>query len=434
MEPREQAEPQEFSADAGFEDVVVPVRTPRAAPRPARRMRFTDESISELEGEGRQYYVWDTRHTGLGVRVGVAGRIAFVMKISLPGSHSIWKTLEAEDLTGALVEYHELLGKFGRGEALPKRPADARWQDVVDRFEAAHLPHVKPSTRETYKCALKLLREGFLNRPVRAITFEDIQGFHESMADRPRQANICVMLMKLVLDRCEAWRLRDLNTNPVTMLKKSGWKPYREEQRDVRLTDEQLWKIGEALSKMEAEGEESPYPIAAVRLLLFTGLRLRNVLGLQWAQVDLEGRNLVLENHKTAGQVGTLRMPLNDPTLQVLRGLPRLHGNPYVLPGGKPGAPIDDIRKFWNRMLHLAGLEHVEKSNGEVTVLRRHDLRHAHGNMAADLDMSLQTTAALLGHRNTATSARYSKRGVNKALESSQKVAKTLKAKMGKKA
>jgi integrase len=251
--------------------------------------------------------------------------------------------------------------------------------------------------------------------------------------DRRRQANVCVQLCKLIFDRAEAWAYRDGNSNPVVMLRKSGWKPYPEEVRDVRLSDDQLQRIGEALAAMEASGKESVYPIAAVRLLFFTGRRLREVLDLQWSQVDLVGRNLVIEHHKTDGKVGKLKTPLNDAAWVVLQALPRVEGNPYVLLGEEPGKPIQDIRKFWKRMAKLAGLEYVQKESGEETTLRRHDLRHAHGNAAADLDMTLQTTAALLGHKDAHTSARYSKAGENKALAASQRVSGSLKAKMDRK-
>ena len=412
---------------------------PRSTPKPARRAKLTDDLISTLEPEAKQFYVWDTKHKGLGVRVGSSGSVALVLKLSLPGKRSVWKTLEAATMSAAVVEFHELLAKHGRGEALPTRQAEALWQDVADRFEKEHALNIKASTAASNKSALKRVNGALKNRPIRALTYEDVRAFHQGLADHPRQANICVQLCKLIFDRAEAWKLRDLNTNPVDTLRKSGWKPYPEEARDVRLTDDQIQSIGNALIKMETTGKESAYPIAAVRLLFFTGRRLREILDLKWSQVDLDGRNLVIEKHKTDGRVGALKTPLNDAALEVLQSLPRMTyekdgevvEHPYVLPGDAPGKPIYDIRKFWNRMVKVAGLDHIQKESGEQTTLRRHDLRHAHGNAAADLDMTLQTTAALLGHKDAHTSARYSKRGENRALADSQKVSGSLKAKLG---
>src|SRR5262249_35209219 len=65
----------------------------------------------------------------------------------------------------------------------------------------------------------------------------------------------------------------------------------------------------------------------AIRLLLFTGCRLREILHLKWEQVDLERGLLFLADSKT----GRKTVILNAPALAVLAGLDRL--GPYVLPG-----------------------------------------------------------------------------------------------------
>jgi integrase len=447
----ERTERPEFNAGAGFEADVYrtflpePIRerpVPRAVLRPARRAKLTDELIAGLKPEPKQYYVWDAKKTGLGVRVGSSGSVSFVLKLSLPGKRSVWLTLEANTLSDAVVEYHEQMVKFGKGEELSKPAVDTLWQDAVDKFEKEHLQTVKPSTAATYRSSLKLVRDAFKNRPVRAITYEDVWSFHKGLGDKRRQANVCVQLCKVIFKRCRSvWNILPREyVNPVDALAEVGWKPYQEDPRDVRLSDDHLQQIGAALAKMEESGKESRFPIAAVRLLFFTGLRLRNVLDLQWDQVDLVERELVFKNHKTSGQVGTLRTPLNDAALEVLQGLPRISyvnkdgkelDHPFVLPGDEPGKPIRDIGKFWKRMVKLAGLEQIQNESGEATNLHRHDLRHAHGNAAADLDMNLQAVAALLGHKDAHTSARYSKRGVKKAQADSQKVSGSLKAKMG---
>lgn len=443
----------ESNDDAGFQTDVYrtflpePIGecpNPRATPKPARRAKLTDEFIATLQAEAKQFYVWDKKNRGLGVRVGSSGKVAFVLKINLPGKRSAWFTLKSSNAADAVTEYHALMVKFGKGETLEESPKESLWQDAVDRFEREHLQTVKPSTAATYKSSLKLVREAFKNRPVQTIDYDDVWAFHKSLYDRPRQANVCVQLIKVIFKRCRsAWKILPKDAiNPVDVLAEVNWEPYPEEPRDVRLSDEQLQQIGEALAAMEASGKEAAYPIAAVRLLFFTGLRLRNVLDLQWSQVDLEERELVFKNHKTAGNVGTLRTPLNDAALEVLQGLPRLKfineegkevEHPFVLPGDEPGKPIQDINKFWKRMIALAGLEKIKNQSGETTTLHRHDLRHAHGNAAADLDMNPQAVMALLGHKNIQSTARYSKRSDKKSQVDSQKVSGSLKAKMGRK-
>ena len=387
---------------------------PRAPLSPRRREKLTDELVAGLEPEPRQYYVWekDSKLTGLGVRIGASGSIAFVLKINLPGKRSVWKTLKAKTVEAARTEYHEELAKYGRGEKTEKPKADVLWQDVVTRFTEEHFrTDIKPTTKASYTSALKLLSKAFENRPVTSIKYNDLWIWHLEQSDRKRQANVCIMLAKVIFSRCRSvWELLPRESlNPVEALQEAGWNPYPEEERDVRLDDEQLQQIGAALAQMESSGKESPYPIAAVRLLFFSGKRLREILDLQWDQIDLKSRTIVWQDSKT----GRMKAPLNDELLLVLQGLPRMtyldkedgkvKEHPYVLPGDVPGKPINDIRKFWARMMKLAGITHVLKESGKATTLRRHDLRHAHGNEGADLDMTLQTIAALLGHRDAHT-------------------------------
>lgn len=442
-------EQQESSNDKPFESDVfgalpdIPIGEqpkPRPTPKPARRAKLTEELVSGLQPEAKQFYCWDTKLKGLGVRVGATGSVTYVLKLSLPGKRSVWKTLEAPTLSLAVVEYHDLLAKHGRGDALPARQVEILWQDAVDRFKKEKLGSVKATTAASYTSALILVREAFINRPIRMLEYEDVKAFHAGLVDRPRQANVCINLCKMIFDRAEAWRFRDQRSNPVELLRKSGWKPYPEEKRDVRLSADQLHQIGIALASMEAEGKESVFTIATVRLLLFTGKRLREILDLKWSDVNPEGRLIKLEDHKTFGKVGILKSPLNDEALKVIQSLPRLKyinedglevEHPYILPGRAPGKPIQDLRRFWTRLIKLAGLNKILKEKtDEETNLRRHDLRHAHGNESADQDLNLQTIAALLGHADANSSARYSKAGQNPALAASQKVSGSLSSKL----
>ena len=424
------------SNDVPFESDILrtlpdspPMERPkdRATPKAARRIRLTPDVVAGLQPESHQYYVWDTRRTGFGVRVNASGTVAYVVKLNLPGKRSVWKTLDSKDLANADIEYHQLMVKFGRGEALDQRPFEALWQDAVDKFEKEHLQTVKPRTAVTYRSALKWIREAFRNRPVRTITYEDAWTFHKSLAHKPRTANVCMQLLGQICDRAEMWQppMRDLNTNPMAMLQKIGWKPYFEPERQRPIVDQEMERLGAALCEMEREGEESVFTIAAVRLLFFMGRRLREVLGLRWDQIDLEARTIRWTDTKT----GASSAPLNDATLLVLQSLPRLSyfnddrelvEHPYVLPGKVVGEPIKYLTRFWKRLLAKA----------EVNDLWRHDLRHAHGNESANVGQNIQMTAALLGHKDFNSSGRYSKPGVDPRLEASQRVAGSLSNKL----
>jgi integrase len=327
----------------------------------------------------------------------------------------------------ARLEYLQRRLDFGKGKGAPKKRQEVLWQEVVDRFSAEHLKTVRASSAATYRGALGHAREAFRDRPLRTLRYGDLWALHEAMSSTPRQANVALRLVGMIFDRAIAWDLWDpqeQGLTPSERLKRSAWKPYKEEPRNRPLSDDELDRLGAALAELEPK---AVMQVAAVRLLLFTGKRLREILDLRWGQVDISTRTIHWEETKT----GPMTAPLNDAALEVLQGLPRLilksaGGEevecPLVLPT-TTGKPIRDLSKFWARLLNLAKIEDAH----------RHDLRHTHGHEAAGLGLNLQTTAALLGHRDAHTSERYSKveASAHPALEASQPVASSLARKMG---
>ena len=390
----------------------------RAKPRAARRARLTDELIAGLEPGPVQFYVWDVKDKGLGVRIGATGTLAFVLKLRLPGGRSKWLTLEAETLEDARIEYLERRLDFGKGKPLAKRRQDVLWQDVVDRWETETLKTIRESSAATYRGALKHVREAFRDRPLRTLKYGDLWAFHEGMSTTPRQANVCVRLAGAIFQSATFWGFWDPATDGLTphqALQLSRWKPYPETKRNRPFSDDELARLGGALAVMEAKARMQ---VAAVRLLLLTGKRLREILDLTWEQIDLPSRTIHWKETKT----GAMNAPLNDAALEVLQRLPRMEGCPYVLPMAS-GKPIRDLSKFWRILMTKA----------EIADAHRHDLRHAHGNEGAGLGLNLQTVAALLGHADAHTSERYSKvqGSAHPALEASQAVGSSLARKMG---
>jgi integrase len=130
----------------------------------------------------------------------------------------------------------------------------------------------------------------------------------------------------------------------------SGVERYAERSHERYLNADELERLGAAIREAETVGipwkvdEDrptakhapksdkrqtpiSPQAAAALRLLLFTGARLREILHLRWEWVDFERQAIVLPDSKT----GKKTIYLNMPALAVLEGLPRLGA--YVFPG-----------------------------------------------------------------------------------------------------
>jgi integrase len=187
-----------------------------------------------------------------------------------------------------------------------------------------------------------------------------------------------------------------------------GIEHFPEEGRERYLTTLELAQIGEAIREAETIGlpytvdatkpkakhapkEGNPHAAAALRLLIFTGARLREILHLKWEHVDFERGLLLLPTSKT----GKKTIVLNAPALAVLNALPRIGG--YVIAGTSVDSPRSDLKKPWKAVSTRAGL----------TGVRIHDLRHTHASVGAGAGLGLPIIGKLLGHTQSATTQRY---------------------------
>jgi integrase len=90
--------------------------------------------------------------------------------------------------------------------------------------------------------------------------------------------------------------------------------------RDRFLSREEAGRFLDALSELQNSGAVSDTFADALRLLLLTGARKTEVLGLRWPEVDFDRRVLVLPPARTkaGGQTGARRVILSPPALEIL--------------------------------------------------------------------------------------------------------------------
>jgi integrase len=135
------------------------------------------------------------------------------------------------------------------------------------------------------------------------------------------------------------------------------------------------------------------FALAAIRLLVLTGMRHREVLNLEWRQVDFELGVLFLPDSKT----GRKTVFLGDPVLSLLRQLPRIENCRFVIAGRTPDKARADLNRPWSAVRRDAKLEGV----------RLYDLRHSFASVGAGASLGLPIVGKLLGHSQPATTNRY---------------------------
>jgi integrase len=216
------------------------------------------------------------------------------------------------------------------------------------------------------------------------VTRQDVRKLHHDRRATPVEANCAVKLLSAMMNFAEAIGLQPDNSNPCRHVER-----FPQKRHERFLTADELGRLGEAL----AGDGGSLYATAAIKLLVFTGARRGEILGLRWEWIDFERGEVRLPDSKTGPK--TLHLP--PPALEVLEALPRIEGNPHVIVGGKQGAGLANLQKPWRAVRKAARLDDV----------RLHDLRHAFASVAASSGMGLPIIGKMLGHSQPATTARY---------------------------
>jgi len=363
------------------------------------RGKITKRSVDALKpaADGAETVLWDSELKGFGIRVQRGGAKSYVLhyrvgtgrgaplrKLTIGRHGSPWTPETARK------EAKTLIGLIGDGAdpaadkmARRKAPTVA---ELAERFFAEHAEAKRKSgTAAEYKRLLdKIILPALGKRKVVDVTRADVTKLHHANRAAPYQANRVLAVLSKMFNLAERWGLRPDGSNPCRHVEK-----FAERKRERMLSPAELARLGGALAAYHG----SPYAVAAVKLLVFTGARLGEVLGLRWDWVDFERGEARLSDSKTGAK--TLHLP--PPALAVLTELPRVNGNSYIIVGAKPGAALVNLEKPWQAIRRLAGLDDV----------RLHDLRHAFASVAASSGMGLPIIGKMLGHSQPATTARY---------------------------
>ena len=370
-------------------------------------VKITKRIVDAAAPGEREYAIWDSEISGFGLRVYPTGRKAYCLKYRVGGGRGgtarkptigTHGTITAEQARAIAKDWSAEIRRGGDPSAARKASRDAPLMaDLFERYLEDHArPHKKASSVKDDEGLIRcLLLPAFRRRKVAEVTRADVDAFHKSVKGTPYRANRALALLSKSFNLAEVWGWRPDGSNPCRHVRK-----YREEKRERFLSQQELARLGSALAAAE-RGEVtsprgviiSPYAVAAIRLLIFTGARRGEILGLRWEHVNFEAGRLELPDSKT----GAKFIYLPPAALQLLQELPRVEGNPHVIVGGKPGAALVNLREPWVAIRQAADL-------GD---LRIHDLRHSFASVGAAGGMSLPIIGALLGHKETATTARY---------------------------
>lgn len=348
--------------------------------------------------DSRERIHWDRGLPGFGLRVLRSGSASWIVQYRTPSGHTRRASLGSHKVLTpdeARKQARQLLAAAATGRDPSRERREARAAGTVSQFAELYLErHVRaklrPSTiRSTERALQQLILPVFGPCKLAMVTRADVARWHARFAQgRPIWGNRVLLMLHHMYETALRWGyLPESAINPATRIER-----HREKARQRYLTSAEVARLGQALKELVAEGRIIPSAAACIRLILLTGMRRGEAMGLRWEWVDFERSVIMLPDSKT----GAKMVPLGEAAIRFLKALPRDDAT-FAFPSWRHGQPLSNLNIPFEKLRRRA----------EVRDVRIHDLRHAFASFGVQRGLSLPIIGAMLGHRDIASTQRY---------------------------
>lgn len=374
---------------------------------------------SQVGVPGSDLFVWDRELKGFGVRVSPQGLKSFIVQYRMPsGRHrrTVIGRFGLMTVEQARIDAHERLLAVSKGVDPAEETASDRGTmtvaEVCDWYlrEAGEGRILGRRNRPIKASTLAMDRSRFEThikpligaKQMRGLRLGDVEGMQADIA-RGKTAKAragsrggattggegvaarTVSTLHAILEH--AVRLGLIEANPARGVRRLASKP-----RERRLSTSEIAALGKAMRELAIEGEHAT-GLSAIRLLLLTGFRRLEALGLQRTWFDAEARCIRFPDTKSGAQLRVI----GQAACNLIQGQAAQKGSPYVFPADWGEGHFIGVVRILDRVCGRAELDGVTP----------HVLRHTFASVAGDLGFSELTIAALLGHAARGVTQRY---------------------------
>ncbi|MDD3668964.1 MAG: integrase arm-type DNA-binding domain-containing protein [Alphaproteobacteria bacterium] len=156
---------------------------------------------------------------------------------------------------------------------------------IMERYLEEHSKVFKKAetSRKEFQMARKHIIPALGNIPINELNVRHLEKMHQTIGEKTKtQANHCLLLVSYFLNWCEKQEYRNINTNPVRLIRK-----FKTKGRDRVLSDEEYQRVFEAMELGRRTNLINPVGFDILAFIIFTGCRSAEAKRLTWDEVGI---------------------------------------------------------------------------------------------------------------------------------------------------
>ena len=288
---------------------------------------------------------------------------------------------------------------------------------LMQRYLAEELPE-RHSTASRYRCWLKNhIEPKWRDFPIQNIKPLLVEDWLKKLDLAPKSKAHLKTLMHVLFNAAMRWELIPYQHNPMSLV--------RVNDSSKRLKEPKFLTAQEFCTLLE----HIPEPFRTMRIVaMCLGLRVSEVLGLKWTDIDWEGKRIAIRQAYVYGRQGDVKtrasqkwMPLDRSLAEKLRQhrlrfASRRNIENWVFANPETGKP------YWPGRVQENWLVPAAKKLG-IGRIGWHTFRHSHSTLLHALGVDLKVQQELLRHADVRTTMNIYTQAVPSALrEANSKV------------
>lgn len=365
------------------------------------RGKITAETVNALKPGPRDYFLWDDRLAGFGVKVTPSGAKIYIVQYRLGGRGSATKryTIGKEGAAWrpgkARDEAERLLRLVGQGQDITasakeavRVATDLAFSLYVKRFGKTTLKsHWPKSWGQAQRCLELHAAPHWKDRPLPSITRADVVKVLARLDDKPATKRYLYAVLSYMF--AQAVKADEVAVSPMVGVDAP---PAVAERTHTLDHDEVRWLW---LSTFDLS---NPYGLI-YRQFMLLGQRRGEIAGMDWRELHRSAGEWHIPAARAKNKTDTI-VPLPGSTVALLDGIagkdrwPR-HG--LVFPSSK-GTPVSGFSKTKLRLDALMQAK-AAKDGGAVRPWRTHDLRRTLATNQQALGTPFEVVEHLLNHK-----------------------------------